>query len=54
MMSACWHGNPEDRPTYSQIIEALTELAQDHYTHIMFDRLPDYLKTPDAYEDTVS
>ncbi|XP_046374882.1 fibroblast growth factor receptor homolog 1-like isoform X1 [Haliotis rufescens] len=54
MMSACWHGNPEDRPTYSQIIEALTELAQDHYTHIMFDRLPDYLKTPDAYEETVS
>ena len=53
-MSVCWHGNPEDRPTYNQIIEALTELAQDHYPHIMFDKLPDYLKTGEGLDDQIS
>ncbi|XP_041372575.1 fibroblast growth factor receptor homolog 1-like [Gigantopelta aegis] len=53
-MYACWHSNPEDRPTYTELLQALGELVSDHQSHIVLDQLPEYLNSSEEGNGCIS
>ena len=53
-MYACWHSNPEDRPTYTELLQALGELVSDHQSHIVLNKLPEYLNASEDGNGCIS
>lgn len=51
LMMKCWMANPDDRPTYDAILEALTHLVTEADVHVLYAHLPAYLQSLDSGAD---
>ena len=51
-MLMCWADNPENRPSFGDIMQVLTHLAENATSHINLDKLPEGLKCSDIVENS--
>ena len=51
-MLMCWAHNPENRPSFGDILQVLTHLSENASSHIMLDKLPEGLKSSDIVENS--
>lgn len=51
-MLMCWAHNPENRPSFGDILQVLTHLAENASVHIDLDKLPEGLKCSDIVENS--
>ena len=52
LMLMCWAHNPENRPSFGDILQVLTHLSENASSHIMLDKLPEGLKSSDIVENS--
>ena len=50
-MTKCWMADPEDRPTYDSILEALSRMVTEAEQHVQYTHLPAYLHSLDSGAD---
>lgn len=49
-MLMCWAENPENRPSFGDIMQNLHHLAESAENHINIDKLPEGLRSSDVID----